>query len=43
MTYTLDVEKVKAIIARVFLLELPIAAYGEVIDDDFARRFGSAA
>jgi hypothetical protein len=32
----------KAINARAFLLELPIADYSRVIDDDFLRRFGSA-
>ncbi|WP_144158010.1 hypothetical protein [Paraburkholderia sp. BCC1885] len=42
MSYTLEVETVKAINARVFPLELPIVDYGGVIDDDFARRFGSA-
>ena len=42
VSYTLDVEKVRAINARGFPLELPIADFGGVIDDEFARRFGSA-
>lgn len=42
VSYTLDVSKVLAVTSRLFLLELPVADYKNVFDDEFARRFGGA-
>jgi hypothetical protein len=42
VSYTLDVEKVLAVTARLFPLELPVADYNGAFDDEFARRFGGA-
>jgi hypothetical protein len=42
VSYTLDVEKVLAVTARLFPLELPVADYNDSLDDEFARQFGGA-
>jgi hypothetical protein len=42
ISYTLDVSKVLQVTSRLFPLELPASDYGNVFDDEFARRFGGA-
>ncbi|BCF87514.1 MULTISPECIES: hypothetical protein [Paraburkholderia] len=42
VSYTLDLEKVLAVTARLFPVELPVSEYNNEFDDEFARRFGGA-
>ncbi|RDU98023.1 hypothetical protein [Trinickia dinghuensis] len=42
ISYTLEVDRALAVTQRLFPLELPLADYGNQLDDEFARRFGGA-
>jgi hypothetical protein len=42
VSYTLDVDNVRAVTRRAFPMDLPASDYDDRFGDEFARRFGAA-